>query len=313
MKREELLTEEISDITLDDVKGLETSYLIYSKIYGFSAESLAKGREIIQKVIKTDLRIMSFTANLVATGLRGLFADLIRKEYFNMIVTTGGTIDHDIARSFGGKYYKGTFDIDDNLLRELSIHRLGNVFIPFENYGGIIEKVVRRKIEELVNIKKEWPVFEVLWEIGKDIQDENSILKAAYERKIPIIVPGIVDGSFGTNVFIASQFNGFRINLFEDMRKIKDAVFECKSSGALIVGGGISKHHVIWWNQFKDGLDYAIYLSTALEHDGSLSGARPREAISWNKLRKLENSVFINGDATIILPLLASYLISGKS
>ncbi|AWR97820.1 deoxyhypusine synthase [Acidianus sulfidivorans JP7] len=311
MKREDLLKEPVEDITLDDLKGLNKYLNIFEKIYGFSAEALAKGIKILNEMQKdADLRFISFTANLVSTGLRGLFADLISKGYFNVIITTGGTIDHDIARSNGGTYYKGSFNYDDNMLRELQIHRLGNIIIPFESYGKVVEDVVRKVIDEVIKEKKEWPVYELLWEFGKRIEDKNSILRAAYEKKVPIIVPGVVDGSFGTNLFIRSQFTGLRINLFEDMRLVKDLVFTCKKSGALIIGGGISKHHTIWWNQFKDGLDYTVYLTTAQEYDGSLSGAKPKEAISWNKIKENSENVVIYGDATIILPILASSLLS---
>ena len=311
MRREDLLTEPVEDITLEDLKGLKDAENIYKKIYGFSAEALYKGIEVLKELIKeADLRFLSFTANLVSTGLRGLFADLIRKGYFNIIITTGGTIDHDIARSFGGKYYKGSFDYDDSMLREMEIHRLGNILVPFESYGKVIEDVVRRYIGEITKIKKEWSVYELLWEFGKRIEDNHSILKAAYERKVPVIVPGIVDGSFGTNLFIQSQFTGLKLNLFEDMKLVKDLVFSCKKSGALIIGGGISKHHTIWWNQFKDGLDYTIYVTTAQEYDGSLSGAKPREAISWNKVKPSGKNVVIYGDATIILPILTASLLS---
>lgn len=158
--------------------------------------------------------------------------------------------------------------------------------------------------------RKEWPVYELLWEFGRRISDQHSILKASYETKTPIIVPGVVDGSFGTNLFVQSQFTGLRINLFEDMRLIKDRVFESEKAGALLVGGGISKHHTIWWNQFRDGLDYAVYLTTAQEFDGSLSGARPKEAISWNKIRDNAEQVVLYADATLALPLLAISLIS---
>jgi deoxyhypusine synthase (EC 2.5.1.46) len=159
-------------------------------------------------------------------------------------------------------------------------------------------------------VKREWPVYELLWKFGEKINDDNSVLRAAYETKTPIIVPGVVDGSFGTNLFVQSQFTGFRINLFEDMRLIKDMVFSSKVAGALLIGGGISKHHTIWWNQFKDGLDYAIYLTTAQEYDGSLSGARPREAISWNKIRERAQQVVIYADATLALPIMALSLLS---
>ena len=36
-----------------------------------------------------------------------------------------------------------------------------------------------------------------------------------------------------------------------------------------MIGGGISKHHTLWWNQYREGLDYAFYITTAQEFDGS--------------------------------------------
>jgi len=309
MRREDLLVEAIEDITLEELSQVRNYINVLSKVYGFTAESVVRAADVLKRAVKeADLRFLSFTANLVSTGLRGLFADLIRKEYFNVIVTTGGTVDHDIARAFGGKYYKGTFAIDDAMLRELGIHRLGNVLIPFENYGIKVEEAVRKVIPDLLKEKKEWAGYEILWEFGKRIDDKNSILRAAYEAKVPIIVPGILDGSFGTNLFIQYQLNGLKLNLFEDERLIKDMVFESKASAALIIGGGISKHHTIWWNQFKDGLDYAIYVTTAQEYDGSLSGAQPREAISWNKVKPSSKHVTVYGDATVVIPIIVSVL-----
>ena len=72
-----------------------------------------------------------------------------------------------------------------------------------------------------------------------------------------------------------------------------------------MIGGGISKHHTIWWNQFKGGLDYAVYITTAPEWDGSLSGARVREGVSWGKIKEEARYVTIEGDATVILPILS--------
>jgi deoxyhypusine synthase len=87
-------------------------------------------------------------------------------------------------------------------------------------------------------------------------------------------------------------------------------VFDAKKTGALLIGGGISKHHTLWWNQFKDGLDYAVYISTADEWDGSLSGARPREAVSWGKISERAKKAMIEGDASIILPIMVSALMA---
>src|SRR5438034_1125525 len=81
-------------------------------------------------------------------------------------------------------------------------------------------------------------------------------------------------------------------------------VFGAKESGALMIGGGVSKHHTIWWNQFRGGLDHAVYITTAPEWDGSLSGARLREGISWGKVKETAKQVTIEGDATAILPIM---------
>jgi deoxyhypusine synthase len=103
--------------------------------------------------------------------------------------------------------------------------------------------------------------------------------------------------------------------LLKDSGEINDQVFTAKKTGALIVGGGISKHHTLWWNQFREGLNYAVYISTAVEWDGSLSGARPREAVSWGKINEKAKRIMVEGDASLILPIMVSSLITrlGKS
>ena len=101
----------------------------------------------------------------------------------------------------------------------------------------------------------------------------------------------------------------FSVDVLKDEDELAGLVFGTKTTGALIIGGGISKHHTIWWNQFKDGLDYAVYLTTALEYDGSLSGARVKEAISWGKVKERARIVNIDGEATAILPLMVAALL----
>ncbi len=147
-------------------------------------------------------------------------------------------------------------------------------------------------------------------EIGKRCCNETSILYWAAKNGIPVYVPGITDGAVGYQTWLFSQDHDFKLNLLKDSGELNDLVFSAKKSGALIVGGGISKHHTIWWNQFKDGLDYVVYVSTADEWDGSLSGARPREAVSWGKISEKAKRVMIEGDASLILPVMASSLVT---
>ena len=54
----------------------------------------------------------------------------------------------------------------------------------------------------------------------------------------------------------------------------------------------------------RNGADYAVYISTATEYDGSDSGASPDEAISWGKIREKSAPIKVFGDATILFPLI---------
>ncbi len=308
MKREDLIREPVEDVKISPEDSLADFVEKLGKIYGFTAGHLYRAVEILSEGLKeADLRFLSFTANLVSTGLRGVIAQLIDKGLIDIIITTCGTLDHDIARALGHKYYKGYFEADDSMLAELEIHRLGNVFIPMENYGPPVEKFVRELLRELG--RERIAPWELIREAGKRIEDPNSILRKAYERDVPIIVPGITDGAFGTAIFTYSQElrlqgKDFVLDVLADEKLLADKVFQSEKSAALIIGGGISKHHTIWWNQFKDGLDYVVYLTTAQEYDGSLSGAQPREAISWGKVKPKGKSVVVYGDATVLLPIL---------
>ncbi|RLG52962.1 MAG: deoxyhypusine synthase [Thermoproteota archaeon] len=276
----------------------------WSEAGGFTSRKLAQAAEIaVEMASDPDCFIfMSFTGNLVATGLRGVISQLIKRGLVDAIITTGGAIDHDIARA-RHKYYCGSFEADDSQLKEAGIHRLGNVFIPQESYGIPVEKFVRSLAARLGG---EMSASKLLMEAGSMIEDENSILRAASEAGIPVFSPGILDSAFGTALAVTG---GIKLDLLSDMKFLFSIAFELEKSGGLVVGGGISKHHLIWWNQFKGGLDYAIYMTTAVEWDGSLSGAYPREAVTWGKIKPRAKAITVEGDATVTLPLLACYLL----
>ena len=292
-------------------KGMKIDDLIelYSSIHGFMASHLYEAIRIVKELKeKCDTRIISFTGNIVATGVRGIIAQLLEEGVFNVVITTCGTIDHDIARSFGGRYAKGFFDSDDVQLHKEGIHRLGNIYIPVKDYGPIIERTVHKVLKDLIDKQgtgRPYSVKDILWEIGKRIEDENSILRAASSNNIPVYVPGFLDGAFGTALLTFTQFNKIPIDVFRDESELAELAFKSSCMGALIIGGGISKHHTLWWAQFHGGLDYVVYVTTAVEWDGSLSGARPREAITWGKVREGARSVIVYGDATVLLPIIA--------
>jgi len=278
--------------------------------WGFTAGKLASSVNIMEDMIKTKgcVKFLSFTGNLVATGTRGVLRELVKRKLVDVVITTCGTIDHDLARCWKD-YYRGSFVMNDSKLHEEGVNRLGNVLVPNESYGTIIEKKIQTLLSDLWKEgKKELSASELVCEIGSRCSNESSILYWASKNGIPVFVPGITDGAVGYQTWLFSQDHSFKLNLLKDSGMLNNIVFDAQESGALIVGGGISKHHTIWWNQFKDGLDFVVYITTADEWDGSLSGARPREAVSWGKISEKARRIMVEGDASIILPVMAGSL-----
>ena len=289
---------------------------------GFTATKFAHARDLLGDAMAKSgqegvLNWLSFPACLCATGTRGFFLEALKRKAFNVVITTCGTLDHDIARTYK-QYFHGDFDLDAVALGEEGLNRLGTVIVPNECYGEIIEEVVLPWLEEIEEERiaerpdNPWLGFgsvELCWAMGDRIEDEGSLLHWAAKHRIPIVIPGLSDGAIGSQLFMHRQKNpNFMVDFLADEQILSDLTWTAEESHALMVGGGISKHHVIWWNQYRGGLDSAVGITTAPEHDGSLSGARLREAVSWGKVRPNAPQVIVEGDASLLLPLLGADL-----
>ena len=292
--------------SIKDVGSID-EYLSNASLVGFQASHLGKARELFNEMKNATL-FFGFTANLVASGLRGYISKLVSTGYVDAIVTTAGAIEHDVMKSFTD-YYIGSFDADDKELHEKGINRIGNIFVKNESYVKlesisyeVFKQFSTASPSELAKAYGEY--------IAKNSErKEQSFLYHAYKRNIPVFCPGITDGAIGLNAYFYKQRHSFSIDVTKDFIDLANIVLNADKTAALILGGGISKHHIIGANIVRGGLDYAIYITTAVEYDGSLSGARHREAVSWGKIKSKERSITIYGDATIILPLLLHGLI----
>jgi deoxyhypusine synthase len=277
---------------------------------GFVAKKVGTAVDILERMErdKSCVKFLSFPACIVATGCRGIIRDLVKEKLVDVIVTTCGSLDHDLARTWKN-YYHGSFEANDAELHRAGINRIGNVLAPNESYGLVLEEKMQPILRELWEKgKREFSGKELVWEFGKRAK-KSSILYWAWKNKIPVYVPGMLDGAFGSQLWLFWQdHREFKLDQFRDEQELADLVFDAKRTGALVIGGGISKHHVIWWNQYRQGLDYAVYITTAPEWDGSLSGARTREAVSWGKVKERAKQVTVEGDATALLPIIVGAL-----
>ncbi|MGD0718655.1 MAG: deoxyhypusine synthase [Thermoplasmata archaeon] len=300
----------VEDIRIDDAPSLDALVRRMEAGGGFSAKAVAQGVDVLAQMLRDpDLTLfLSFPADIVATGLRGVLATLVREGYVDVVITTCGTLDHDLARSFR-PYYHGEWNLDDADLHRRHLYRLGNLVIPEANYGAIIEQKMQKLLAALWRRGvRSLTTRDLAWAIGEAIparSGRSSILRAAYERKVPVFVPGITDGAVGSQLWLFWQdHKELTLDLLRDEQHISDLVYEAKRSGAILLGGGISKHHTIWWNQFRDGLDAALQVTSAVEWDGSLSGARTREAVSWGKIKANAHHTSVDGDVTVLFPLM---------
>jgi len=133
---------------------------------GFTSKNLAVATDIVEKMIKdvNSVNFLSFTADIIATGTRGVIKDMVKNNMFKVIITTCGTLDHDIARCYKD-YFEGSFDADDADLAKKGINRLGNVFIPNESYGEVIEDKMREILQEIASERSEISTHELCWEM----------------------------------------------------------------------------------------------------------------------------------------------------
>lgn len=301
-----------ADKHLEEVKGFDISsghakeLLAKMKNIGFQATHLGKAAEVLKKMEGTVF--LSFTSNMVSSGLREIFAQLVKHKKVDAIVTSTGSVEEDIMKC-SKPFLMGDFNISDVDLHKKGINRIGNIFVPDERYEKLEDVLMPFFAELYENQKSSGKMVSpsgLIFELGKKVQDENSILYWATKNNIPIFCPGITDGALGLQLYFFKQKNKeFGIDVTADMDKMADMVLMAEKTSGIVLGGGIAKHHLIGVNILREGLDYAIYVTTSTEADGSLSGARPKEAKSWSKLKEEGNSVCVEGDATILFSLLA--------
>ena len=311
------MSEKLDLIAVEDIKvskGMTVDQMLKAmgRAGGFTAQKLADATDIVENMVKKEgcLKVLSFPACIMATGTRGVIVDMVKNKMVDLIITTCGTLDHDLSRTFA-EYYKGDFMMDDAMLRdEYEISRLGNVLVPDACYGEVLEENLLPMFAEIFAETQSLSTHEIIDQVGARLDNEDSLLYQCHKNGVPIFVPGITDGSFGCQLWMYYQMHRkLRIDLMADEQMLSEMTNDAETMGAIIIGGGISKHHVIWWSQFRGGLDYCIYLTTAQEFDGSLSGAQIREAVSWGKVKADASKMTVEGDATISLPLIYAGLV----
>ncbi len=286
-------------------KGMTVSELVndYGNI-GYQSVELKKAADVIVKMKKDSAKIfLTFTSNMITSGLRGFFAQIISLKMADIIVTTAGGIEEDIMKATGEKFSVGNFETDDVELHEKGINRVGNILIKNESYMNFEDRITLI-LENLYSKRKSWTVSELLREIGLMLNDENSVLYQAAKNDVPIFCPAITDGALGFHLYLFQQkHKDFVVDVVKDFGNILLSTNQDEKKGVIALGGSISKHHAILATLLNGGAEYAVYMTTAHKTSGSMSGATTNEAKSWGKVKDASDIATVIGDVTIMFPL----------
>ncbi len=277
---------------------------------GIQASHLYRGISILEEIIDDPSYTFTFafTSTVGTSGLRDIAAQFIRDTKPKVIITTAGAIEEDIMKSMSN-FILGDFNLDDRELHSKGLNRVGNILIPGEAY----EKLEVYVQEVLSKMGKYTTPSDFITQLTKPITDPYSILKAANDVGAKIFCPAITDGALGIQLFLHKQKNpDFVMDLTGDMKDLANLILTAEKTGALVLGGSYPKHHTIGTHLMRGGLDKAVYVTTAVEQDASLSGAQTREAVSWGKIKENADTTTIFGDYSIIFPLIASYIHNRK-
>eukprot|EP01012_Entosiphon_sulcatum_P062640 TRINITY_DN8910_c0_g1_i1.p1 TRINITY_DN8910_c0_g1~~TRINITY_DN8910_c0_g1_i1.p1 ORF type:complete len:410 (-),score=78.23 TRINITY_DN8910_c0_g1_i1:37-1266(-) len=250
---------------------------------------------------------LAYTSNLISAGTRETLRFLAQHSMVQVITTTAGGIEEDFIKCLAPTYL-GDFALKGNRLRKQGINRTGNLLVPNENYCKFEDwfmPILDAMLEEQRRDGVNWTPSKMIHRMGREINNEESVYYWCYRNNIPVFCPAITDGSIGDMLYFHSYKNpGLIVDIAADIRAINDQAVRARKTGMLILGGGLVKHHTCNANLMRNGADFSVYINTAQEFDGSDSGARPDEAVSWGKIRIDSQPVKVYSEVTLVLPLL---------
>lgn len=273
----------------------------------FGAGRLAEAVDIYYEMLASEktTKFFGLAGAMTPAGMRQIVADLIRDGHIDVLVTTGANMVHDTVEALGLHHYKGNEHVNDIQLRNECIDRIYDVYLPdghFTDLEEFLQEVYAGLPQEKLSIRQ------VLTEIGKNLDDDSSILKTAAEMGVPVYCPALQDSVIGLQAWLHKEGNSsFTVDAFADMHEFMDICYEAESAGALLIGGGVPKNYILQSMLVTPkSFDYAIQLTMDRPETGGLSGATLDEAQSWGKVGEEASSVTVYADATITLPLMVA-------
>lgn len=323
-RKEALLAEPVQHI---DIKTIDCTDLVEAMArMSFQARSLGRAAMIYDRMLADGdcTVILTLAGSLCSSGLKRVIHDLVEADMVDIIVSSGANmVDMDFFEAIGFKHYMGSVHADDEVLHDLSIDRIYDTYIDEDELRACDAAVgaIADGMEPGVYSSREFIEEMGRWLDAGNCRVEDSIIRAAYRKGVPIFVPAFSDCSAGFGLMDHQRRRPdahVSIDSVKDFRELCDLCLAAERTGIVILSGGVPQNFVqdavLGVNLTEDGElseeprmhSYAIKVTVTDEHDGSLSGSTFREAHSWGKVEVSTEQV-VYAEATIAVPIIASY------
>lgn len=287
---------------------------------GFQGKNLGVAYKIWERMLKSNkiTIFLGLAGALVPAGMRKTIVYLIKNRFVDCIVSTGANLFHDCHEILSRFHYQGNPYLPDEELHKCGIDRIYDVLAKEEEF-----RKTERFITEFaatLDEKKFYSSREFLYLLGKHLiknSQEEGILTSAVKYNVPIYCPAIADSSLGIALFDTRYKLNKKIviDVISDVEETGEIVKNSKECGVIYLGGGVPKNFIqqaALVPAFQMGEDfshkYAIQITADMPQWGGLSGCTFEEAKSWGKIAEDADSVTVNCDSTIALPILVSGL-----
>jgi deoxyhypusine synthase len=307
----------------------------------FNAASIIDAAEGWTNHVDAGGRMFVTLAGAMSTAELGLsLAELIRRDKVHGICCTGANLEEDLFNLVAHDHYvrvpnyRDLTPADEQKLLDNHLNRVTDTCIPEEEAFRRVEKHILKLWQDADSAGERYLPHEFFYELIRSdvlrpsyqIDPKDSWLVAAAQKNLPLFVPGWEDSTLG-NVYAAHCIEG-------DVKKVTTVrggieymialaswyptVATGKGLGFFQIGGGIAGDFpicvvpMLHQDLRMEGIPlwaYFCQISDSTTSYGSYSGAVPNEKITWGKLGKETPKFIIESDATIVAPLIFTYVL----
>jgi len=314
MNREDFLSTPVVHMQIKPDMTVNQLIQQFKNAGSFGAGRLASACDVFENMVRDEkcTVFLALAGAMVPAGLRATIADLMRKRLIDALVSTGANMIHDLIEALGGHHYQGHWFVDDYLLYQYHIYRIYDIFVPEEDFVKADESLI--KMFDEIATKNEGNALstnELMWEMGKRLRDPDSIVRSAYEAKVPIFLPAMRDSEFAYIHRVHQKRNrkekALMVDAFKEVPELLDITSRSERLGMVVLGGGVPRNSVQHAALMTGkGLDYAVIITTDRPEPGGLSGSTIEETISWGKVKHKANKIMVIGDALVAFPIMVA-------